>query len=250
MLNGLVRQIVVLAACLCVLARIAAADEATPSGGPRETPVGTSTSAGAATVARVNYSDAVAQVAAMYPLRLDQMSQVVQNSHNWRGPDDASVRCEVGFTAEAIVIRGDFTDDLPFHQTMLRPAMPDWWRITYGADGLEFSFDDPTSSTNRVRLALNFGSRAVNPSVDVLQSPLAQKPGPVPGASMELFDANGAEGPGGNHGAKIGFEVAVPMVAVADPRLFAGPLRISLRMHDVDGAPSTYLMMQQVIEKK
>lgn len=239
-----------LVVCACALGVPPRADEATPSGGPRETPADTP-STSTVGPSRINFADAAAQVSAMYPLRLDQMSQVVQNSHNWRGPQDASARCEVGFSAEAIVIRGEFVDDLPFQQTMTRPSMPDWWRITYGADGLEFSFDDPTSSTNKVRLALNFSSRAVNPSVDLLQNPIGAKTGPMPTASIELFDATAPEQTTDKEEvARVGFEVAIPMAQVADPRLFAGPLRITMRMHDLDGGPSTYLMMQQVIEKK
>lgn len=238
-----------LALCVAGVVLPVSADEVTPSGGPREVP-----EAAAATAAgqrpRINYADAAAQVAAVYPLTLDQMSQVFQNSHNWRGAEDASLRCEIGFTADALVLRGEFVDDLPFHQTMLRPAMPDWWRITYGADGLEFCFDDPTSATNRVRLALNFGSRAVNPTVDLLHSPLGVKPGPIPTASLELFDAPSPAGADASGKTAIGFEAAIPMADLADPRLFAGPLRITLRMHDMDGGPSTYLMLQQVIEKK
>lgn len=58
-----------------------------------------------------------------------------------------------------------------------------------------------------------------------------------------MFDDPAAQG-------TVRFEAAIPITAVAEPRFFAGPLRITARMHDMDGGPETYKMLQQAIEKK
>jgi hypothetical protein len=237
---------------LSFLAAPACCDELTPSGGLQD---GESTAAAAVAPVppAIRYRDVADELGAVYSVTLDTMAQVAQNSHNWQGPQDASAKCEVGFAQDALVIRGEVLDDHPFHQTLAKPAMPDWWKITYGADGLELRFDDPSSGTRRLRLALNFGSRATRPRVDLLQSPSGRAPGPVGSADMRLSDAPARAGAGEGAGpppAPVRFEAAVPFEALADPGFFAGPLRITVKLHDLDGDWATYLMMTDTIEKK
>ncbi len=232
--------------CLClVLAGAAFADELTPSGGPREAESGTSVQ-----TAKISFEDAARDLTAVYPIQLDSFDQVLQNSFNWSGPLDASMRCEIGFTPEALVIRGTMLDDHPFHQTLERPAMPDWWRIPYGADGMAFDFDDPTSASRRLSIALNYGSRAIKPRIELLASPQKLKPGFIPSADFELLDAPAVEGSGAEKSPPILFRVAIPFAALAEGRFFSGPLRITVRLFDLDGDWSTFCMMQETVEKK
>jgi hypothetical protein len=231
---------------VCAIAPCPRADELTPSGGPADAE--TSVPAAVATPA-LRYKDVADEIGAIFSVTLDSMAQVEQNSFNWQGPEDASLRCELGFAQDALVVRGEVLDDFPFHQTLAKPAMPDWWKVTYGADGVELCLDDPTSATRRLRLALNFGSRATKPRVDMLASPTGMKPGPVPTADLQLSDAPPRPGASGIS-APVRFEAAVPFEAVADDKFFAGPLRITVKLHDLDGDWGTYLMMQDVIEKK
>lgn len=224
---------------------VRAADEVTPSGG-RQRDAALVDADYAGTGERITFDEAARDLTAVYPIQISDAQQVVQNSFNWNGPADASLRCDIGFTPDAVVIRGEFVDDHPFCQTTLQPAMPDWWMITYGADGIQFVFDDPTSATRRVSFVLNFGSRATRPQVDLLASP-GRRPGRVAAATLELFDGR----PGADEAQKaVHFRAAVPVAALGDPRFFAGPLRISVRMHDLDGDWSTYQVLQEVIEKR
>lgn len=220
-------------------------DEVTPSG---TTSTAGLSSAGAATP--IDFQAAERDLTAVYPLQLKQMTDVFQNSYNWSGPEDASVSCDIGFTPTAVVLRAEITDDIPFFQTLLHPAMPPWWRITYGADGLEFMLDDPTSAAQHVQFVLNFGSHAVNPQVELLTPPPGGQSGPIPTAAIRLYQASGKPDAPPDADAPISVEAAIPVAALADPRLFLGPLRITMRLHDMDGDPSTYLMMQTVVEKR
>lgn len=224
------------------------ADELTPSGGPRAQE--TTASASAMPGEMINFDEAAKELTAVYPIQLNNFTQVVQNSYNWKDAEDASMKCDIGFTPSAIVIKGDFVDDHPFYQPYTHPSMADWWKITYGADGIEFLMDDPTSATRHLQIALNFSSAAVTPRVELLASPAGFKPGFLRSAVLEL----GTQGePGGGSyaaGTPIQFRAAIPITAVADPKFFSTPLRITARLHDLDGDPSTYLMMQETIEKK
>jgi len=243
-------SIAVIACCVMVVASAVRADELTPSGGPRDEAATTQpVSSGA--VAPVNFDQALEKLAMIYPIHLSEFTQVVQNSYNWQGPQDASLECEIGFTQDAVVVRGNFRDDLPFYQTLKHPAMPDWWRITYGADGIEFLFENPTSSTERAVFVLNFGSQATDPCVELLATPAGPASRRIESAYLRLSDAPSSSGDAGQKGnGSIHFDTAVPIAALTDTRLFEGALRITVRMHDLDGDPSTYLMMQQTIEKR
>jgi hypothetical protein len=230
---------VLLAAATC------RADELTPSGGPDSAQT-TGSMEAAEVPGKISFEEAAEELAAVYPIQASEFLQVAQNSYNWRGPADASIRCDIGFTPSAVVIKGEFRDDHPFHQTMISPAMPGWWRITYGADGIEFVLDDPTSASQRVQFALNFGSQGLNPRVYRIASPLVPGTGPIPTAALEVFkDPNDSPAAPNWH-----FQVAVPFSALADPRFFARPMHITARVHDVDGDMSTYLRIEQTIEKR
>jgi hypothetical protein len=205
---------------------------------------------------RIPFEEASQELSAVFPIRLLEYSQVVQHSYNWRGREDASLMCDIGFTPRAIVIKGEYRDDTPFYQPMERPAMPDWWKIRYGADGIQFIMDNPTSAAQRLDIALNFGSAATKSRVEVLQSPqnrfrgflvsadFAVEQGKVPSSSESKAAGSGAQKP------PILFHAAIPIDGLAEAALFSGRLRITARLHDMDGDAATYLMMQEVIEKK
>ncbi len=229
---------------LMLPAALSYADEVTPSGGNRPSMVDADFSGGAE---RIQFDDAARELTSVYPILIASASQVVQNSFNWNGPADASLRCDIGFTPDAVVVRGEFVDDYPFCQPIARPAMPEWWMITYGGDGIQFTFDDPTSASRRVSFVLNFGSRATRPEVNLITSP-TRPVEVISTADFELFDGQAPANTGGQRA--VMFRAAVPIAALGDSRLFSGPLRITLRMHDLDGDWSTYQVLQEVIERK
>lgn len=222
-----------------------AQDQLTPSGQTAPEPAITSPSA---TKPGISYDEAAKQLTAVFPIELKQFDQVIQNSFNWSGPQDASVACEIGFTPQAIVVAGTVLDEHPFIQSRLRPAMADWWRINYGADGLEFSMDDPTSAANSLRFFLNWGAGGLSPIVEVIAAPSGGKKGPLEGAKVELLPLENAEA--GQLSAGFRFRAILPTDQLLEPRFFSGPLLIRLRLHDVDGpGMQTYLRMEEVLEK-
>lgn len=194
----------------------------------------------------MDFAAAARDLGPVLSFRLDAMEQATVNPHNWRGPADSSLRCDLGFSPVAVVMSGVFRDDTPFYQTMTSPARPDWWRIAYGADGIDVLIDDPTSAARRIRFALDAGSAATDPRVDLVSTFAGAKPGPVPSAILEFRDS---AGPGSTPGA-VAFDAAIPLEALAPPEFFTRPLRITVRLHDMDGGPSTYIMMQQTVERR
>jgi hypothetical protein len=218
------------------------ADEVTPAGEK----TAASSSDSEAAEAPVSFEQAARELSTVFPIQLDQFADVVQHPYNWNGPKDASMKCDIGFTPTAIIIKGEMLDDVSFEQVMEQPAMPNWWKITYGADGLEFQLDNPTSAAQQLHFALNFGSRGLHPRVEMLNSPAVTRPAFLKSAVLEYKEVP-AQSADTNH---YQFQAAIPVSGFADPKFFAGPLRITVRMHDVDGDFSTYSMLQKVIEKK
>lgn len=201
----------------------------------------------------VSFDEVSKNLSGVFPIRINRFDQVVQNSYNWSNPLDCSLSCELGFTPEAVVIKGRIYDDQPLVQPLENPSMPEWWRIIYGADGLELSFDDPTSATNKLHLVLNFSSAGVRPTVQLLASPSGSARETITGADFRILElpadgitttTDGAVAPG------FDFEAAIPTAGLVEPRFFSGALRVSVRLHDLDGDYRTYLMMQDVIEKQ
>lgn len=191
----------------------------------------------------------------VYPLALERMDQVKQNSYNWRGLRDASMACEVGFTPQAIVVRGKVLDDQPFVQPIAYPAKPDMWEITYAADGIEMIFEDPTSATNRLHLILNFSSAGLSPKVQVLEAPMISTAGVLTSADIRVRILTEEDIPLNLSDTKtpitgFRFEAAIPTTGLAEPRFFTGPLRMNMRLHDLDGEIETYLKMEEVVEKR
>lgn len=191
----------------------------------------------------------------VFPIALDHMEQVAQNSFNWRGIRDASMACELGFTPQAIVVRGKALDDQPFVQPIAYPDKPDWWETTYAADGLELILEDPTSSTNRLRLILNYSSAGLAPKVQVQEAPLVKTAGVLTSADFRIKALQPEDVPTNlpdrtTPVAGFRFEAAIPTSGLAEPKFFSGSLRMTIRLHDLDGGMDTYLRMDEVIEKR
>ncbi len=205
--------------------------------------------------AEVSFEEQSKMLTGVYPLTLDRMDQVRQNSYNWRGLRDASLGCEVGFTPQAIVIRGKVLDDQPFVQPIAYPEKPDWWQTTYAADGIELTFEDPTSATHRLRLILNFSSAGLAPKVQVLEAPLVRTAGILTSADLKIKALTDEDVPLNLPDPDVAvagfrFEAAIPTTGLAEPKFFSGPLRMNVRLHDLDGEIETYLKMEEVIEKR
>lgn len=203
----------------------------------------------------ISFDEQSKMLTGVYPLTLDRMDQVKQNSYNWRGLRDASLGCEIGFTPQAIVVRGKILDDQPFVQPIAYPAKPDWWQTTYAADGVELTLEDPTSSTNRLRLILNFSSAGLAPKVQVLEAPLVKTAGILTSADLKVKSLTEADVPENlpeptTPVAGFRFETAIPTTGLAEPKFFSGPLRMNVRLHDLDGEIETYLKLEEVIEKR
>lgn len=203
----------------------------------------------------ISYDTQSALLTSVYPLALDRMSQVTQNSYNWTGIRDASLGCEIGFTPQAIVIRGHLLDDQPFVQPIAYPGKPDWWHVTYAADGVEMILEDITSATNRLHLALNFSSAGLEPKIQVLSAPLVANPGVLTSADFRVRALRPEDIPPSLPDkskplAGFRFEAAVPSSGLAEPRFFSNPMRITIRLHDLDGGIETYLKMEDAIEKR
>lgn len=203
----------------------------------------------------ISFEEQARMLTSVYPITLDKMSQVTQNSYNWRGIRDASLACEVGFTPLAIVVRGKVLDDQPFVQPIAYPAKPDWWKVTYAADGIGLNFDDPTSATNRLRLILNFSSAGLAPKVQVLEAPLVSTPGILTSAELRIKSLRPEDIPDKLPNpekplAGFRFECAIPTTGLAEPKFFSGPLRMTVQLHDLDGDIETYLKMEEVLEKR
>jgi hypothetical protein len=229
------------------------ADPLTPSGGPQSTarPV-------ASAEVAISFDDAIRAVGSVFPVRIDRFDQLIQNSYNWTGPSDASLFAEVGFAPQAIVIQGRVIDDQPFVQPYSSPYMPQWWTMQYAADGVEMRIDDPTSSTNGIHLILNFGSAGTRPRIQIINAPLMPKGGDLPESDftikeMTATDTNSTAPANAVNSARqtgFAFQAAIPTTNIVEPRFFSNSLRISVRLHDLDGDFKTYCVMEDVIEKK
>ena len=203
----------------------------------------------------ISFEDQARALTGVYPLNLDRMEQVTQHSFNWRGVRDAYLACELGFTPQAIVIRGKVLDDQPFVQPIAYPSKPEMWQVTYAGDGIELTLEDLTSATNRLRIILNFSSAGLSPKVQVLEAPLITTAGVLTSAELRVRSLQDEDIPANLPDtntpiAGFRFESAIPTTGLAEPKFFSGPLRMTMRLHDLDGEIETYLKMEEVVEKR
>lgn len=239
-------------ALLLTQVRHATADELTPSGsvdnsGPDTTVLHDNIS--------VSYEEQSRMLTGVYPVSIGRMEQVIQHSYNWKGITDASMACEIGFTPTAMVLKGTILDDQPFVQPYAFPNKPDWWKTIYAADGLELVLEDPTSATNRLRLALNFSSAGLSPKVQIIEAPLVKTAGVLTSAELNIKNLTPDDIPEGITDlttpiSGFKFEAAIPTNGLAEPKFFSNGLRIRVSLHDLDGEIETYKKMGELIEKR
>jgi hypothetical protein len=186
----------------------------------------------------LDLDEVAGEILETYSFSLGRYDDVVFGAEQWKGPQDASLNCNVSLTPTAIYLEGEFIDDYPFCQRTLHPARPAWWNVGYGADGVVVSFEDPTSASQKVAFALNWGSRAGAPRVDIIQSMLGTPPAFSRGGCVQLEDAAQADRRAESKtppGAAVQFRAGVPITELADPQFFARPLQLTVELYDVDG---------------
>lgn len=174
---------------------------------------------------------------------LNRINQIPINGHNWGGPADASLMCDVGFTPNAMVVAGNLRDDMPFIQPTLHPMSPKGMLPSYCADGVEFVLEDATSSSRKIRFVLDFGSACVRPRLMLYESVFPETMGCITDAYLRVT-------PTSNPGGSTHFEFTIPYECVADPRFFNIPINVTVRFHDLDGDLISYLVMEQMKVKK
>lgn len=248
-MNSYLRGVAFLSGVL--LSQAGLSDQNTPSGGPG----GAVTSEATLQVPGsrpVSFERASLQLTSVFPIQISRFDQLTQQSYNWHGETDASLACQIGFTPEAVVVSGTVLDDQPLVQVHTRPGRPNWWRIRYGADGIEFHIEDVTSSTQVLRFFLNFGSAGVNPRIELAQSPSGLGSGFLESASVELAELEPIAAPGQEPGvppAGFRFRAVLPSAGLLEPKFFSGALQMVVRLHDLDGAFSTYCCLEERLEK-
>lgn len=115
-------------------------------------------------------------------LLLNRFDQVEFMEYNWRGVDDlsATVTLRLDLNGDLLMV-GGVADDNPLIQPYDNPVMPNWWKITYGGDGVTLKITDRTDLKNSAEVALNFGAEGFNPRLMVLKK--------APGALGDLGKA-------------------------------------------------------------
>lgn len=230
-----VGEIVALAA-----SAVLAAEVLTPSASRQE-----SATVSAEDVPSVDLDEIATEILETVHFELTKFDQVVHGAENWQGPSDASLKLDVSLTPTALYLEGDMADDYPFCQRLIRPAKPGWWKLSYGADGVVVTLEDPTSSSQRVEFALNWGSRAVDPRIDVIQSPINPRGGFARGACVELLDPVSSRGGSASSGTFVHFRAGVPVTELAETSFFEHPLVITVRMYDIDGDYASCSILEQ-----
>jgi hypothetical protein len=212
----------------------------------------------------VRFATEFPQCRAWYPVQLESIQSVVAGRVWWRGRADASLALGFGFTPNALLIDGEFLDNVPFQQRHENPHRPAYWGLTYVADGLEFILEDATSSTRRIRFVLNTGSGATRPQLDLLEAdavssqglllqpdpappgtvPRSPIPQPLAGADISLFDGivpEDADEP------TTRFQLAIPVEAISDSPLGPRAWRVTIRMHDLDTDMLRFKILEDVV---
>lgn len=210
------------------------------------------------------FSQEAPRCQAWFPVQLSDASAVVSGRIWWRGRTDASLALGFGFTEEALLLDGEFLDNVPFQQGFDLPHRPANWGLTYVADGLEFLFEDVTSSSRRIRFVLNTGSGAVRPRIDLLDTDtttasragLQPNPAPAgtvprapiarvcPGADISLFDGIVPED---SDEPTTRFQIAIPRDQISDEPMSNRSWRVTIRMHDLDIEMMRFKILEDVV---
>jgi hypothetical protein len=201
---------------------------------------------------------------AWYPVQLARAESVVTGRIWWRGRLDASVALGFGFTPDALLIDGEFLDDIPFQQPSENPHRPANWGLTYVADGMEFLLEDPTSSTRRIRFVVNTGSGAIQPRIDLLESdvagtprlllqptsapfgavPRAPVPRPCSDSDISFFDGIVPED---SDEPTTRFQIAIAAECLTDRSLLDSPWQVTIRLHDLDAETMRFKILEETV---
>jgi hypothetical protein len=231
-------------------------------GGTTAQAQGDSTS-GTETVA-VSFAEESARCRAWYAVQMADASAVVTGRVWWRGRADASLALGFGFTNRALLLDGEFLDNVPFQQRHENPHRPANWGLNYVADGMEFIFEDGTSTTRRIHFVVNFGSGAIRPRIDLLEVDrdgergiaLLPDPAPVgtvarapiprtcPGADISLFDGIVPED---GDEPTTRFQIAIPTEVLSTEALAGRPWKVTIRLHDLDSDMTRFKVLEDVV---
>ncbi|MCX7624760.1 MAG: hypothetical protein N2Z21_00885, partial [Candidatus Sumerlaeaceae bacterium] len=202
-------------------------------------------------VVPLDLEEIASEVLEAYPFALNQFNQLVFGLENWQGPADSSLRCSVSLTPTALYVEGEFYDDFPFCQRSPHPAKPDWWKLSYGADGIVITIEDQTSPTQKVSFALNWGAQATQLKVDILKSLLATRPDFARGGCIQLTDRGDQAQPTPNVVSRpVHFRAGLPLTELADPQFFERSLVITVELYDIDGDYVSASVLRQSLKTK
>ncbi len=197
----------------------------------------------------VDLDEISAEILETFPIAIGRYEDISVGYEHWRGPTDASLEGAFSLTPTAIYVEGILADDYPFCQRELHPARPEWWKLTYGADGIVFTLEDETSAARRIVFALNWGSRATAPRIDIISSLLPVSAGFSRSGCLMMEDSQGSEGRTGSQSSpgRYHFRAGIPLTELADPQFFTERLRLKVELHDFDGDYSTATVLRTTL---
>jgi hypothetical protein len=214
----------------------------------------------------LRFAEQAGRCKAWYPSKIDSLDKVVTGRAWWRGRSDSSLALGLGFTTEALVLEGEFLDNLPFQQGTAQPYRPAYWQLEYIGDGLEVLLEDPAQPGRRLRFFLNWGTGALDPRVEVLERyttgtpsgaflapperwplvPGMPQPQLCPHADLILFD--GVVPEDGDE-PTVRFQAAIPYESLfSEPRVGPQPAwRVTIRLYDLDSDPRRMKILEDTI---
>lgn len=223
------------------------ADQLTPSMGRADTTEGPPLG----DVVPLDVDEIAGEVLETYSFTLNQFNQLAFGHENWQSAADCSLQCNVSLTPTALYLEGEFYDDFPFCQRSVHPSKPDWWKLSYGADGIVVTIEDQTSPAQRVSFALNWGAQATQPKVDILKSLLASRPDFARGGCVQLADRNNhPQATEGVTSRPVRFRGGIPLTELADPQFFERSLVITVELYDIDGDYFSGSVLRQSVKTK
>ncbi len=163
-------------------------------------------------------------------IRIDDYSQVIQNSFNYRDKTDLSCKLGIALYGENLLVFGEVLDDISLCQTRENPINPNWWKITYGADGIGLLFSSSQKEETINKIILNFGSQGLKPVI-VLDKIPNKKSGTSSGELAVKKTRTGYT-----------FEAQIPISELSNG-LFNSDFFFDVLIYDMDGDESTYKVM-------
>ncbi len=226
---------------LCPFVRIGAVDTLTPSSRGTEA----ADTAPLGDVVPLDLDEVSGEILETYNFSLTKFDDVTFGQENWKGPQDASLNCTFSFTPTALYLEGEFTDDFPFCQKAIHPSKPDWWKLSYGADGIVVTLEAVDSPTQRASFALNWSAQAIRPRIDMITSLLSTRQDFARTGCVELRDGEKTSEISGGVTRSVRFRAGVPITEIAEPQFFEKPLVITVELFDLDGDYNSASVLRQ-----